>query len=144
MPIDYKKYPANWKSFSLEIRNIRSDGKCEECGVKNYAVGARDRFGKFHAEDEIHNMNSDIGADLFSHKFDTKMTRIVLTVAHLDNKGGICDCKERTGRKCAKPDHVLALCQRCHLQMDMPKHIENRRNTLMTAKDAERGLFQVS
>ncbi len=66
---------------------------------------------------------------------------VVLTVAHLDDVEGVCDCKERTSRKCARPDHVLALCQACHLAMDLPKHIENRRNSLMQQRDAGRSLF---
>ncbi len=141
MPFDSKKYPANWKAFSLEIRNGRAKGKCEECSVENYAVGARDRFGKFHTEDAIYSMNSDVGMDLFSHKFDTKMTKIILTVAHLDHEGGICDCYARTGMKCTIPEHVLSLCQKCHLALDMPKHIANRRETIATRNDAARPLL---
>lgn len=35
MPIDYSKYPADWKAISLEVR-ARSEGQCEckgECGL---------------------------------------------------------------------------------------------------------------
>ena len=86
-------------------------------------------------------MNSDVGMDLFGTDCNWKMTKIVLPVAHLDNTGGICDCKRRTGRKCAIPEHVLALCQKCHLQMDLPHHLANRRKSAASAKDAERSLF---
>lgn len=68
-------------------------------------------------------------------------TTIVLTVAHLDNEGGICDCKARTGLKCANPAHVQALCQACHLRLDLPKHIENRRQSLMESRDSQRTLL---
>jgi len=36
MPIDYSKYPENWKLKSRFIREVRAGGKCEECGAENY------------------------------------------------------------------------------------------------------------
>lgn len=142
MPIkDQKIYPPYWKQFSLYIRVERAGNKCEKCNVENYAVGARDRNGVFRTEDEIEGLNSDVGEHLFGSDFNWKFTKIVLTVAHLDYEGGICQCRRRTGLKCATPSHVLALCQRCHLSMDMPHHLANRRKTLGARKDAGRRLF---
>jgi|SRR5580765_3485483 len=66
---------------------------------------------------------------------------VVLTVAHMDWENGPCDCKQRTGMKCARPDHVLALCQADHLKRDIPKHIARRQRTLANQKDAERPLL---
>ncbi len=143
MPIkDQSIYPPYWKQFSLYIRKERAEDKCEQCGVENYAVGARGKDGVFRDERSISGLNSDVGMALYGTDFNWKMTKIVLTVAHLDNTGGICDCKRRTGRKCAIPDHVLALCQKCHLQMDLPHHLANRRKSAEIQKDAERHLFE--
>jgi hypothetical protein len=134
MPIkDRSVYPKGWKQFSEHIRRERAGNKCEWCGVENGQTGARDRFGDFHAE--------DAGLHLFGERFDWKMTRIVLTVAHLNAEGGVCDCRPRTGMLCLNPGHVRALCQRCHLGYDLPKHIENRRQTIAARKDAQRGLL---
>lgn len=36
MPIDYSKYPDNWKEISQRIRFDRAQGKCEFCGAVNY------------------------------------------------------------------------------------------------------------
>ena len=36
MPIDYKKYPADWKLRSYFIRYYRSRNRCEWCGAKNH------------------------------------------------------------------------------------------------------------
>jgi hypothetical protein len=142
MPIkDPTIYPPYWKQFSEYIRFDRAGNKCEECDVENGSVGVRDSKGRWWPEDVIHGLNSDVGADLFGADFDFKMMRIVLTVAHLDNEGGVCDCKARTGLKCANPAHVKALCQRCHLRIDLPKHIANRRASIAANKDAARGLF---
>ena len=38
--------------------------------------------------------------------------QVVLTVAHL------CDCDS----PCVIPEHVKAMCQRCHLRVDVPLH----------------------
>lgn len=144
MPIkDATIYPPYWKQFSEYIRFERAGNQCEECGVENGKIGARGRDGIFLTENEVHGLNSDVGLALFGDDFNWKFTKIVLTVAHLDHEGGCCRCKEETGRKCAKPDHVLALCQRCHLTLDMPKHIANRQATLAGQKDAVRGLLQL-
>jgi 5-methylcytosine-specific restriction endonuclease McrA len=36
MPIDYKKYPPDWKAISSRIRFTRAQNKCENCGAVNY------------------------------------------------------------------------------------------------------------
>lgn len=36
MPIDHKKYPANWKDISERIRFVRAQNRCEGCGAPNY------------------------------------------------------------------------------------------------------------
>ena len=36
MPIDYSKYPKNWKLKSRFIRDVRAGGRCEECGAENH------------------------------------------------------------------------------------------------------------
>lgn len=37
MPIDYKKYPANWKEIRLRILE-RDNNCCAFCGVANYTT----------------------------------------------------------------------------------------------------------
>ena len=69
--------------------------------------------------------------------------KVCLTVAHLDYEGGVCQCKAIYGFKCAKPSHVLALCNGCHLRMDLPMHIAKRTETLTKRKDANRGLLEL-
>jgi hypothetical protein len=140
MPIkDQTIYPPYWKQFSLYIREERAKGCCEQCDVPNgyYKVITAvdgERFTEILADlNDV--WRQGLGAVV-------KTTRVVLTVAHLDNSCGVCRCKDETGRKCARPDHVLALCQACHLALDLPRHVENRRAALMAARDAGRTLFQ--
>lgn len=56
MPIDYSKYPLDWKLRSKFIRFYRARNRCELCGADNY----------------------------FPHPVTG--SRVVLTVAHIYNK----------------------------------------------------------
>ncbi|MGE3467935.1 MAG: hypothetical protein AB7J13_13510 [Pyrinomonadaceae bacterium] len=142
MPIkDPTIYPPYWKQFSEYIRFERAKGVCEKCGAVNGLFGKKGSDGRWRSSHEIHMLNSDVGLELYGPRFNFIGTRVVLTVAHLDYEGGVCDCRDRTGFKCARPDHVLALCQACHLAMDLPKHIENRRQTMIDRNDARRLLL---
>ena len=38
MPIDYDKYPPNWKSEIVPRIKQRAGGRCEFCGIENYAI----------------------------------------------------------------------------------------------------------
>lgn len=110
MPIDYRRYHPEWPSIRRQILD-QADDCCEFCDVANGAVGARDRHGAWHDEDDIHGMNSSVGAALFGDFPD--MIRIVLTVAHVgDPDPGNVD-----------PSNLRALCQRCHLNHDRPHNL---------------------
>lgn len=99
MPIDYSKYPDNWREFSERIRMVRAGNRCEWCQAEN---------------GQPHPVTGSI---------------VVLTVAHLDAYGDICRCEAVTGKKCAIDCHVVALCQREHLRYDARRHTFNARRT---------------
>lgn len=124
MPIDYTLYPANWRGEIRPAILERANNRCEECGVPNYATGARDLEGNWHNSKEICNMNSDVGYGLFG-KYGVKDIRIVLTIAHLDH-----DIQNND------PSNLKALCQRCHLRHDAHHHKTNARKTI----DRKKGL----
>lgn len=139
MPIkDPTVYPPYWPQFSEYIRFDRARNHCEKCGVENGNYKAVYANGFDGVKVFIGPSERDVS---FSGDRLVRLTKIVLTVAHLDHAGGVCDCKETTGRKCSRPHHVLALCQACHLAMDLPKHIENRRQTMTVRNDSRRPLF---
>jgi hypothetical protein len=117
MPIKKELYPANWNEISLEIRQ-RAGNKCESCGVANHAFGARDLFGDWHNEDDIHSLQSDVGYSLFGDEEFPWMIRIVLTVAHLNQNPAD-----------NRPENLKCLCQRCHLNHDRPFNITKIRET---------------
>jgi 5-methylcytosine-specific restriction endonuclease McrA len=115
MPCDYLKYPKDWKNIRDKILT-RSNHTCEECGVKNYSIGARDREGNWYDEDRIQNMNSGMGLQLFGDF--PKMIKIVLTIAHKDHNIQNND-----------ESNLASWCQKCHLKHDQALHIENSRKT---------------
>lgn len=105
-------YAEGWKEFSRQIRFERAEGRCEcegECGLHRTNPGPR-RCVEMDGE-------------------PAKWAggKVMLTVAHLDYVGGPCDCHSRTGVKCVNPEHVKAMCNRCHLRMDVPQHKANAR-----------------
>lgn len=111
MPMRRELYPPDWEAISLQVREDAGQ-RCEWCGVANGAVGARDRNGAWHDEDDIEGMNAGVGDHLFGDY--PKIIRIVLTAAHLDHD-------QSNGER----SNVAALCQRCHLNHDRPQHLAN-------------------
>lgn len=127
MPINYKKYPANWL---IEIRPRileRARNCCEFCGLKNYAVGFRNASDFIKA---CGNLIQDMaGRGELSYKEALQVAEvnneendmygkcivIVLTIAHLDH-----DISNNAD------SNLKALCQRCHLAYDKDKHKETR------------------
>lgn len=107
MPIDYSKYPPDWKQRRARILE-RAGHCCERCGVKNHAIGARGQDGTWYDESQINGMNSDTGLFVFGC-YDVKIIRVVLTIAHLDHDEANWNVQD---------DRLQALCQRCHIQYD--------------------------
>jgi hypothetical protein len=109
MPMDTSKYLENWPAISLQVRT-EAGMRCERCSVANYAVGARDSAGMWWSKERI-----EAGSpEMFRRWFDPatfKLTRIVLTVAHLDHDTA-------NGAR----SNLAALCQRCHLNHDREQH----------------------
>jgi hypothetical protein len=102
MPIDYKKYPPNWKELRKQVLE-RAENKCEFCGVENGTIGFRDKDGKFF---ELENSLA-LDTDWYS---DMKVIKIVLTISHLDH--------DETNHE-VSIDRLKALCQKCHLNYDV-------------------------
>ena len=103
-------YPPEWKAVSQAIRYQRAEGRCEcegECGLHRTNPGPR------------RCVERDGAPALWAKG------KVVLTVAHLNGKGGPCRCEPL----CADPAHLKAMCNRCHLRYDVPLHVRNGRET---------------
>lgn len=112
MPLDYSKYPPDWKITRARILE-RAEHKCEACGAPNYAIIHRPIKGKPDWVLWPEGMESE------AWSLDgLKATKIVLTIAHLDHDKENWEVKD---------DRLKAWCQRCHLSYDMPRHVANRK-----------------
>lgn len=109
MPIDYKDYNKNWKKISKGIIEDRAENQCELCFVYNRDKGYRLKNGQFIEVGEKCTKATHNGRFV-------KIIKIVLTVHHID-----------FDNKNDNPLNLLALCQRCHLRLDIAKKIKNRK-----------------
>jgi hypothetical protein len=108
VPIDYSKYPPDWKERRGRILE-RASNRCEECNVENGAIGMRTLQGVFIHKKEIEERLENDYPMPENHRPDIKLTKIVLTVHHKDGDPENWDVKD---------SRLTALCQRCHLAAD--------------------------
>ena len=108
MPINYKKYPPNWKTEIVPAVLARSNNCCEweGCSFVNgqfvYRGLIRNKIEWFATLDEA---IAICGKDLVF----TKPVKVVLTVAHLDH--------DETNHT-VELDRLKAMCQLHHLRYD--------------------------
>jgi hypothetical protein len=96
MPIDYSRYPPNWKSEIRPRILARANDCCEVagCGVRNYTMVER-----------------------FYKNGTVRMTKIILTVAHLD---------QDPDNWAVTDDRLMAMCQMHHLNYDRKECTKRR------------------
>lgn len=103
-------YPPSWRRFSHQIRAERAQGQCEcvgECGLHCTHPGPRRC------------------QELDGHLALWARGMVRLTVAHL------CACSP----PCAHAAHVKAMCNRCHLRVDLPLHLRHAAETRRLSKE---------
>lgn len=98
------RYPANWLGIRKAILD-RAGHRCEQCGIPNHAWRNKVTGEWAH----------DTGIVEAWHMDGDAITRIVLTIAHMDHTPENCD-----------PANLRAMCQRCHLAHDAEQHRNNR------------------
>ena len=131
MPIDYRDYPANWKTHIVPAVRARGGNRCEWCGAPNGEHVIRDLGGKPYTMSQY--LASGLAEDFFKPGAPVK---IILTVAHLDHDKAHNDGMDTGGP--ALPlggANLVHLCQRCHLNHDRPRHLEKQRRN----REARRG-----
>ena len=121
MPIDYSEYPPNWNEIRERILS-RAHNRCEECKVKNHSIIKRDgkkwRYICGTEFDWIKERHHRGGYSYAGAIKSLGFTRIVLTIAHLNHDKENWEVKD---------DELKALCQKCHLQLDIKHHTANRK-----------------
>ena len=113
-PENKARYPKNWKQIREQIL-ARSGHSCEgspaypHCRVPNYSY-RNNTTGEVTTETDI--------IEVWKLADGNKVSRIVLTIAHLDHIHENCD-----------PANLRAWCQRCHLKYDAAHHAVNSAKT---------------
>lgn len=127
MPCNYNLYPKNWKTVIRPAILQRANNCCETCKIKNGLFVLR---GEYQGRDVYQDCNGDIFDAATSVRLTAdylgevdrlgknKMFKVVLTISHLDN--------DTNNNEYA---NLKALCQRCHLRLDINLHKENSRET---------------
>lgn len=128
MPIDYKKYPPNWKTEIRPLILARAGNCCEFCKAKNHELYIRgvwygcecyqDMDGNIYASTDGDRIGESYVGDVANHTTKDTSVRIVLTIAHLDH-----DVKNNDF------SNLKALCQKCHLNYDHKHHMKNSSET---------------
>lgn len=122
-PENKKLYPPRkeWLAIRAEVL-AREGNACKTCRIPNYALA------RWDAENGIWTDYSSLFEVKRGEEAPPGLTRIVLTIAHLDHDP----------RNCGKPGdrpNLAALCQRHHLAHDQAHHQANARRT----RDLQRG-----
>lgn len=109
MPIDYKKYPPNWKKEIVPRILARANNCCEFCGLENkskvFSASKNNKKQWFKTIEEARNWQPNETMIRYCSRWVT----VVLTIAHLDH--------DETNHE-VKDDRLKALCQLCHLRYD--------------------------
>jgi hypothetical protein len=116
-PSDRHRYPQDWKTIRDRILE-RAGNRCEFCGLENGVIGRRRSDGSF---ERFGGMEAEVAS-----LEGVRLTRIVLTIAHLDHTPENND-----------DANLRALCQRCHLLHDREQHIRNARESRARRLDAK-------
>jgi len=126
-PENKDRYPANWPEIRRQVLD-RAGNCCEICGVPNYAVGYRNRWGQFV---EIENYEAD--PDYWDGNLALKTVKIVLTIMHLDH----------TPENCAL-DNLKAACQHCHNNYDAPVRAAGKKQRRRTRIEMSQGVLKLN
>lgn len=125
MPVDYSKYPPNWRSQIVPRIRARAGECCESCGLANrsevFSVPIK-AVGRIWVQSESDATRLAQVAD-----GEAKRVRVVLTIAHLDHD---------EGNHAVADERLMAMCQWCHLRYDAAE--KARRRALSRIADQRR------
>lgn len=134
MPCNYKRdYPENWHAFSRQIRQERDKNVCVcsgQCGNDHHVWGIPGGF--CHAPNGVWIIRDPVEPWIWWPEDDCPViaggtrVKVILTVSHQ------CSCAPL----CARADHVLSFCQRCHLRYDTSLHSRHAAETRRRAREA--------
>lgn len=118
-PMNIRNYPKDWKAISLRIRKERAKDCCEDCGAPNGAWIQREKLNPREFECCLEDDEED--------GMYRKPVRVVLTVAHIGAPKEDGTPGDKHDKHDVREENLRALCQRCHLVLDIKDHAVNRK-----------------
>lgn len=112
MPIDYSKYPPNWKTEIVPNVLQRANNCCEKCGLENHSfvwaikLWIKGDNGRYQHRSLWFRNREDAEREADG---PIRKVKVVLTISHTDHD------EENHN---VKIDRLKALCQICHLRYD--------------------------
>jgi hypothetical protein len=128
MPVDYKRYPANWKTEIVPAMMKRADHRCEctgECGLHKTTGGPRRCC-------ELHTAPAKWAKG-----------KVVLTCAHLGVAKPDGSPGDKHDKMDVRPENLKMMCQRCHLRFDIEEHVTNGKRTREAKKNKNHLLLPI-
>lgn len=132
MPIDYSKYPPNWKTEIRPRIMERANNTCEfeGCDFKHleyvWSVKYSGKVTGWYRDFEEADSHPTSGESKYNYKTkrtenvpNPKKVKVVLTIAHLDHDETNMDVKD---------ERLKAACQLCHLRYDAKEKYLRRNN----------------
>ena len=117
-------YPADWPAIARRVKDA-AGWRCQHCGARHGAWGARDRRGRLIEVDPAAMAALGHGKPPFRRRLSrggfVKVVEVVLAAAHLDGHPPNC-----------APGNLVALCQHCHLRHDQAQHVRSAAATRRT------------
>lgn len=119
MPVDWSRYPANWKSEVVPRIRTRSGDRCEWCGAPNHTWIVRPpgthKWRRAPDGEQVDALVAD----------GWRLTFVVLTTAHLGKPYADGRPGDKHDKHDTRDENLAHLCQRCHLLYDLEDHIRN-------------------
>lgn len=133
MPVDWSRYPKDWKAIVERIR-LRSKDKCEWCGAPNHVIVRRSVAG---VPEVVEGSAAEV-----AWLDGEKLTYIVLTTAHLGTAHPDGTPGDKHDKMDNRDENLAHLCQRCHLLYDLDDHVRNAAAT-RRRKKLEAGFMEL-
>lgn len=112
MPMDRRLYPHNWEEIATAVKN-EVGWRCEECDRPCRMPGETLESLVFRLPNQ---WLDDLELSAEDDGNTPKLTRFVLTVAHLDHRPENCD-----------RSNLKALCAPCHCRYDLAAMPQKKR-----------------
>ena len=108
MPINYKRYPYNFRTTLHQQVSNRSGESCEKCGLKNGTIVISHVVKKWNGKRWVYRRDwSPLGS--LGTFVNPKEVKVVLTKAHINHD---------SNNPHITASDLLHLCQLCHLRYD--------------------------